>query len=164
MSDDFILSGSDLYSNTDEDLNWRTKNNLIGMQLGLQWTWGWDRFQLSTEGKVGLFANVYSQQGTDSINGSASYPGFDVSHSGTDLSALFEFSLLARFRLTECMWLRAGYQYYCATGLATGPRQLGGLRCRRHRGTGWLVAGPGVGPVGELANRGSIDASGEGKG
>ena len=125
LSDDFILSGSDLYTNTDEDLNWRTKNNLIGMQLGLQWTWGWDRFQLSTEGKVGLFANVYSQQGTDSINGSTSSPGFDVSHSGTDLSALFEFSLLARFRLTECMWIRAGYQYYCATGLATGPRQLG---------------------------------------
>ena len=106
LSDDFVLSGSDLYGNTDEDLNWRTKNNLIGMQLGLQWTWGWDRFQLSTEAKAGLFANVYSQQGTDSINGSASYPGFDVSHSGTDLSALFEFSLLARFRVTECMWPR----------------------------------------------------------
>ena len=125
LSDDFILSGSDLYSSTNEDLNWQTKNNLIGMQLGLQWTWGWDRFQLSTEAKAGLFANCYSQQGTDSINGSASSPGFDVSHSGTDLSALFEFSLLARFRVTDCMWIRAGYQYYCVTGLATGPRQLG---------------------------------------
>ena len=94
LSDDLILSGSDLYTGTYENLSWQTKNNLIGMQVGLQWTWGWDRFQLSTEGKVGLFANVYSQQGTDSINGSASSPGFDVSHSGTDLSALFEFSFL----------------------------------------------------------------------
>ena len=79
LSDDLVFSGSDLYSNTYEELDWRTKNNLIGMQLGLQWTWGWDRFQLSTEGKVGLFANVYSQQGTDSINGATNYPGFDVS-------------------------------------------------------------------------------------
>jgi hypothetical protein len=30
------------------------------------------------------------------------------------------------YRITSCMWLRAGYQYYSVTGLALGPRQLGG--------------------------------------
>jgi hypothetical protein len=126
LSEDFTLSGSDLYTGDYENLNWQTQNNLIGMQLGLQSAWGWDRFQLSTEIKAGLFANVYTQHGTDSANGTSGFQPFDVSHGGTDLAAIVELSLLARYRLTNCLWLRAGYQYYCATGLALGPRQLGG--------------------------------------
>jgi hypothetical protein len=126
LSDDFGLNGSDLGTGTFENLSWRTKNNLIGAQLGLQWAWGWDRFQLSAEAKVGLFANAYAQQGIDAIGGPVNFQQLDASHSGTDLAALVEFSLLARFRLTSCMWLRAGYQCYGVTGLATGPRQLGG--------------------------------------
>ena len=126
LSDDFTLSGSSLLKNAYEDLSWHTKNNLIGMQLGLQWAWGWDRFQLGTEVKLGLFANTYSQHGTDFGSGAAGFQPFDVSRSDTDLSVLFELSILAKFRVTNCMWLRAGYQYYCASGLALGPRQLAG--------------------------------------
>jgi hypothetical protein len=73
-----------------------------------------------------LFAKVYSQQGTDSAGTTVGFQPFDVSHSGTDLAALFEISLLLRYRVTSCMWLRAGYQYYGVTGLALGPQQLGG--------------------------------------
>ena len=102
------------------------EEHLLGGQLGLQWTWGWDRVQFTTEVKGGLFANVYSQHGTDSATGTAAVVPFDVSRSDTDLAALFELSLLLRCRVTSCMWVRAGYQYYCATGLALGPRQLGG--------------------------------------
>ena len=127
LSDDFTLGASDLYSGINENLNWQTKNNLIGAQLGLQWAWGWDRFQLSTEAKVGLYANAYSQQETDTISGTAAVPSLQDSHSGTDLAVLFELSLMARYRITDCLWLRGGYQYYCASGLATGPRQLGGF-------------------------------------
>ena len=113
LTDNFTLSGSNLDPGYDENLNSQTKNNLIGMQLGLQCAWGWNRFQLSTEIKIGLFANVYSQQGTDSASGTiGDFQPFDVSHSGTDLASLFEFSLLLRYRLTPNMWLRAGYQYY----------------------------------------------------
>lgn len=126
LSDDFTVSGSDLYTGTNETLNWQAKNNLIGMQLGLQWDWGWDRFQLSTGAKIGLFANIYSQQGTDSASGTAAFQSFDVSHGSTDLAALFEFSVLLRYRITSCMWLRAGYQYCGVGGLALGPRQLDG--------------------------------------
>jgi len=40
---------------------------------------------------------------------------------------MLELSLMLRYRIASGMWLRAGYQYYCASGLALGPRQLGGL-------------------------------------
>ena len=124
LSDDLALTGSDLYTGGRETLDWQTKNDLIGAQLGLQWAWGWDRFQLSTEAKVGLFANVYSQHGTNSATGVADFQSLNVSHSGTDLAALFEISILLRYRITSCMWLRAGYQYYGMAGLALAPRQL----------------------------------------
>jgi hypothetical protein len=124
LSDDLTLTGSDIYTGGLETLNWKTTNNLIGAQLGLQWAWGWDRFQLTTEAKIGLFANIYSQHGTDSVEGISGFDTFDMPHSGTDLSALFEFSIMLRYRVTQCMWLRAGYQYYGVTGLALGPRQL----------------------------------------
>ena len=95
------------------------------MQAGLQWGWGWDRLQFSTEGKVGLYANVYNQHKIDTGSGPADITPADISHSGTDLAALFELSLLARFRINQALWLRLGYQCYCATGLALAPRQLG---------------------------------------
>jgi hypothetical protein len=126
LSDDFTLSGSDLYNSEYESLNWQTKNNLIGMQVGLQWAWGWNRFQVSSEVKAGLFANAYSQHGTDSASQVVGFQSFNVSHSGTDLAALVELSLLARYRIGPSVWLRAGYQYYGVSGVALGPRQLGG--------------------------------------
>ena len=48
------------------------------------------------------------------------------SHSGTDLAVLVELSLVARYRLSDDLWLRLGYQFYAVSGLALGPRQLSG--------------------------------------
>jgi len=147
LSDNFTLSGSDLYSGDYENINWKTQNELLGLQAGLQWTRGWNRFQLVTEGKAGLFANIYNQKGNN-LNSSGATEGmpagflpFNVSHDGTDVAALFELSLLARYRLTDFLWLRLGYQGYCITGLALGPRQLGGYS---HGGT-VAFDGPSVG-------------------
>jgi len=129
LSDDFGLTGSDLYTGDFESLKYRTNNNLVGMQAGIQWVRGWDRFQLTTEGKIGLLANFYTERGMDSATGPSGTPAgfhpFDVSRSGTDLAALFEVSLLATYRVSPHLWLRAGYQLYCVTGLALAPRQLG---------------------------------------
>ncbi len=129
LSENFTLSGSDLATGVLEDLNCRTSNNLVGLQAGIQFIRGWDRFQLTTEGKIGLLANFYTQRAIDSASGpSGSPPGFqpfDLSHSGTDLAALFEVALLGTYRISPHLWIRAGYQFYCVTGLALAPRQVG---------------------------------------
>jgi hypothetical protein len=128
LSDRFGLSGSDLTVGDYEDYVLRTSNNLVGPQIGIQWIRGWDRLQLTTEGKVGLLANFYTQRATDTAGGPLGpVPGFqpfDISHSGTGLSALFELSLLLTYRVSPRFWLRGGYQLYGVTGLALGPRQL----------------------------------------
>jgi len=130
LSDDFTLSGSNLDVDAYETLNYKTTDDLVGMQIGLQSVRGWYRFQVLAEGKVGLFANFYTQQAVHSLGATAGMlPGFttvDNSPSGSDLAALFELSLSLRYCLSEHLWLRAGYQLYAVTGLALAPRQLGG--------------------------------------
>ncbi len=136
LSDHFTLSGSDLATGDFENLDFQTTNNLFGLQTGIQWIRGWDRLQLTTEAKFGLLANSYTRRGRDSAGGPTGAPsGFqplDVSHDGTELSALFEVSFLATFRISRQLWARAGYQLYYVTGLALAPRQLAGLD---HHGT-----------------------------
>jgi len=128
LSDRFTLTGSDLTVGDYEDYDLQTNNNLIGPQIGIQWVRGWDRLQLTTEGKFGLLANFYTQRAADTAGGPLGAPPgfqpFDVSQSGTGVSALFEFSLLLTYRVAPKFWLRAGYQLSCVTGLALGPRQL----------------------------------------
>jgi hypothetical protein len=126
LTDDLSLFGTNTSPAISETLDWQTTNNLVGMQLGLNWTFGSNRFQLSTEAKAGLYANFYSQQGTDTIVG-AGWQSSDTLHSGTSLAAVFELSVMLRYHLTSCMWVRAGYQYCGVTGLALGPRQLSGF-------------------------------------
>ncbi len=68
--DDFTLDGSNLAPSNSESRAIQAKNSLIGMQSGLQMLWGRDRLQLSTEAKVGLYANFYAEHATDSGSGS----------------------------------------------------------------------------------------------
>ena len=76
-------------------------------------------------------ANFYRQRGSDVISDPTGIaPGFkpgDPASSGSDLAALCELSLAARYRLSNNLWFRLGYQFYDITGLALGPRQLGGF-------------------------------------
>ena len=133
LTDNFSLTGTDTDYNYSETLNYQTANNLVGPQIGLHCVRGWDRVQLLTELKAGVMANFYTQQGSDTAGGNP--PGFvpmNSSQNGTDVSALFEVSIMARFRVTQYLWLRAGYQFYAVTGLALGPRQFGGAD---HNGT-----------------------------
>ena len=53
LSDNLNLYGSDTDFDNSENLNYKTANNLLVGQAGLTWTRGWQRFQFTTEGKIG---------------------------------------------------------------------------------------------------------------
>jgi hypothetical protein len=131
FADQFNLTGVDNLNSAGEQYGFDTTNNLIGAQTGLLFTYGWSRFQWDAGLKFGLMANLYQQHGSDLAMEPSGIPaGFTpayFSNSGCGLSALFEISLGARFRLTDNLWLRLGYQFYDITGLALAPRQLGGF-------------------------------------
>ena len=131
FSENFNLTGIDSLSGDTEQLSSNTTNNLVGAQTGLLFVHGWSRVQWEAGLKFGLMANIYHQHNIDTAANSSGVPtGFtpiDVSNNGGDLSALFEISFAACYRLTENLGLRLGYQVYDITGLALAPRQLGGF-------------------------------------
>jgi hypothetical protein len=125
LADQFSLTGVDTLNSAQETVAYSTTNNLIGAQTGLLLVRGWERFQWETGLKAGLMANIYHQNGSDTISGLANPPpGFNISSNGTGVAGLFEASVAARVHLTDFLWLRVGYQFYDVTGLALAPRQL----------------------------------------
>jgi hypothetical protein len=131
FADHFTMTGIDDLHSATEQLDYQATNNLVGVQTGLLFVHGWDRFQWEVGLKCGLMANMYRQHGSDTANdplvSPAGFTPYDVANTGTGLSALFEVSLAARIRLTDNLGLRLGYQFYDITGLALAPRQLGGF-------------------------------------
>ena len=129
LADNLSLTGVNDASGTTEWLNSNTTNNLLGVQTGLLFVHGWSRFQWEAGLKFGLMANMYRQHYTDTAADSSGVPtGFtlyNVSNNACGLSALFEVSVAACYRLTDNLGLRLGYQFYDFTGLALAPRQLG---------------------------------------
>ncbi len=96
LADQFTLTGIDGYTGAEENLAYNTTNNLVGVQTGLLLVRGWERFEWETGVKAGLMANIYRQNGSDTISGLASPPpGFSVSDNGTGVAALFEVSVAA---------------------------------------------------------------------
>ena len=131
FADQFALTGINDFPGATETLDFHTANNLVGPQTGLLFVRGWDRVQWDVGLKFGLMANIYHQHGTDTASDPSGIPaGFtpgDISHTGGDVAALFEVTLGARFRLTDNLWFRVGYQFCDLTSLALAPRQLNGL-------------------------------------
>jgi hypothetical protein len=130
VSDHFNLSGSDLATGDFENIDIKAANNLVGPQVGVQFTDDWKRFQLSTELKAGLFANFVSASYSN-LNSSGAISGnpagfipVNQSQSTTGVAGVFEISLIGRYRVTEHLWIRGGWNDYFIAGLALGPRQL----------------------------------------
>ncbi len=128
LSDQFTLTGSDIANSASENFASSTSNNLIGVQTGLLFVHGWERFQWETGVKAGLMVNIFRQHVTDTAADPLGVPGgfvpFDVSNDGSAVSGVFEVTVGARIRLTDLLWLRLGYDFYDITSLALGPRQL----------------------------------------
>ena len=94
-----------------------TTNNLIGPQVGgeLFYDVG-ERFSYSLRGKLGLMANLYDGQARLNNN------GFLISNSdndNVDFSGLFEFGATAHYQLGPSFRLRAGYEAWVLTEMAT---------------------------------------------
>jgi hypothetical protein len=126
FSDRLTLTGVDDDYSAVEQLEYSTTNSLAGVQTGLLFSHGWNRFAWEAGLKFGLMANFYRQRGTDTAasDPTGQFIPYDISNKGSDFSALFEFSLFACYRLTDNLWFRLGYQVYDITGLALAPRQL----------------------------------------
>ena len=131
VSDKFSLNAADTATGDFENIDIKTANNLLGPQIGIQIVRDWDRFQLNSEFKGGLFANFidasYSNANSSgAINGQpAGFVPISQTQHTTAVAGVFEFSLIGRYRVNDHLWIRGGWTDYFLAGLALGPRQLG---------------------------------------
>jgi hypothetical protein len=131
VSDHFTLSASDLATSDFENIDIKAANNLVGPQVGVQLLDDWKRFQLSTEFKAGIYANFISAS-YNNLNSSGAISGnplgfipVNQSQTTTGVAGVFEISFIGRYRVTDHLWIRGGWNDYFIAGLALGPRQLG---------------------------------------
>lgn len=147
VADRFNLNGTDSSTGDFENLDIHTANDLLGPQIGVAWSSFWNRLEITSELKAALFANFSSASFSNLDSSgviSGNPPGFvavDQSAHTTNVAGLLELSILARYRVSEHIWLRGGYQSYFLDGLALGPRQLAAFD---HHG-GLTLDGPSVG-------------------
>jgi Legionella pneumophila major outer membrane protein precursor len=133
ISDKFNLNGSDAATGDFENIDIKTANNLLGPQVGVQFIRDWNRFQLNTELKAGIYANFitasYSNlNSSGAINGNpAGFVPINQSKHATNVAGAFEIALIGRYRVNDHLWIRGGWNDYFLAGLALGPRQLGGF-------------------------------------
>jgi len=147
VADRFNLNGTDLSTGDFENIDIRTANDMLGPQIGAAWSSYWSRFELSTEVKGCLMAN-FNSASYSNLNSSgvisgnpAGFEAIDGSDHSTSVAGLFEFSITARYRITEHLWLKGGYQTYYLAGLALAPRQLPGF----DHGGSLTLDGPSIG-------------------
>lgn len=103
----------------------KTDNDLVGLQIGGEYMRlaPADRVKIALMGKAGLYINFHEQE---SRLFDARAPAIDDtrSNSSTGLASIFEFGIIATYKLSEHIMLRGGYQHIFFTGLALAPDQL----------------------------------------
>jgi hypothetical protein len=104
-------------------------NNLFGAQIGAELGRMWfnNRFGLSANGKVGIFANnanEYTTNGATLVTGGSGTTVLAAGRGGTDFASLYEGGITATVRLTSRITIRAGYQALFVQGLTLAPTQL----------------------------------------
>ena len=131
FADHLTLTGVDTYnSGATETVDYQTTNNLLGVQTGLLFVHGWERFQWEAGLKCGLMANMYHQQGSDTVSQPAPLgfvPSPNVSNNGTDVAGVFEFSIAARHPPDRCPHPPPGISNLRHHLAGPGPAQLSGL-------------------------------------
>lgn len=99
-----------------------TFNNLVGPQLGTDWSFGLcDRLAVNVWGKAGLFANIDAQKSNivDDFGGA-----YSTQRHRTQLAGLIEVGVLGELAIKRNWSLFGGYQVYHLSGVALAPDQI----------------------------------------
>lgn len=101
----------------------RTKNNLIGGQLGVGFDWQWDRLTFDLLGKFGVFANV-AEQNTLMKDLNDTFVRRNFQDHTMPVSEILEAGINGSFRIFDWLALRGGYRFMWINNLALAPDQL----------------------------------------
>lgn len=111
-----------------ESLDAAASNYLIGGQLGARVDYAWDRLSAFALGKAGIYGNHWKNGQHDVVVSSVGFPppDIDIHNRGTSLAGLLESQVGLRYRITDRIGMRAGYNLYYLPGVALQPMPNGG--------------------------------------
>jgi hypothetical protein len=98
-------------------------NRLVGLQAGAGYDWFWRRLNVNILGKIGVFANLASQETLLQDVGNSTTLR-DYKTQTTPVSVLGEIALNARYQVTDWFAFRAGYRLIGVNNLAVAPDQF----------------------------------------
>ena len=117
-------AGSAVYGN----YNVRTGNDLVGLQIGGDMTYQYNKWQWGFRGKAGPMVNSahhiseIRSGGTDPFAGS--FPNDRLAASRSSVACVIEFGVTGKYMITPHFWLTGGYDLMWVTGLALAPEQM----------------------------------------
>jgi hypothetical protein len=104
--------------------NVRTRNDLLGAQLGTRWGWARGRLGCELTGKAGVFGNTASQR-QYVIDSPPEFPLRPATgDNGGRVSFVGEIGAMVRYEFTNHWALRGGYNLMWIEGVALAPDQL----------------------------------------
>jgi hypothetical protein len=123
LTEQFDLNSHSAIFNESSDYTVRARNHLLGGQIGAGYNCQVGRLNLSALGKIGVFANLASNDALLRDFGNTQIIR-DYRAETTPVSVLGEIGVNATFWVTDCIALRAGYRLIGVNNLALGPSQL----------------------------------------
>jgi hypothetical protein len=101
----------------------RTRNSLVGAQLGGRIKRSYNNFGIDFIGKAGVFGNAAAEHQTvDDFNSTISLRDASANHG--QVAFVGELALNARYQLTDHLSVRGGYTLLWIDGIALAPDQL----------------------------------------
>lgn len=124
------LTGSDTISQTGlgmtESTSIRTRNNMFGLQIGLERPLTTEVIRITFFAKAGAFFNVANQY-TSNTGAGLLFPAIDEKQSELAIAGLTELGFTGRARLKSWLYLVGSYRVIHLTSLALAPEQLSGV-------------------------------------
>ncbi len=122
-----ITDGVDTFNNYGDYLV-RTGNAMVGLQIGGDMIYRYNKWSWGFRGKAGALVNSAHHASTISSAGvdpfAVEFPNHHLAASRSSLAGVIEFGATGRYMITPHFWLTGSYDLMWLTGLALAPEQM----------------------------------------
>lgn len=121
-----IVSDPDVF-NAFGDYHVWTGNSLVGLQIGGDMVYRYNKWSWGFRGKTGAMVNAAHHISRVRSGGDPfadELPNYTLKDSRSGMAAVIEFGVTGKYMITPHFWLNAGYDLMWVTGLALAPEQM----------------------------------------
>ncbi len=118
-----IIEGDEVFD-TFGEYRVRTGNNMVGLQIGGDMIYRYNKWSWGFRGKAAAMVNSAHHVSTCVSDGFGIAPNFRLSDNRSSLASVIEFGVTGKYMITPHFWLTGGYDLMWITGVALAPEQM----------------------------------------